>query len=95
MKHSLEMPVADGRKDGWTYGWDRIYRTPVGSAGSPKMLYTFLLSIKSFSLVWLYEISKWKLIYTNLLVLFFINPPNNEEFWGDQLNTHHTSTQSN
>ena len=32
MKRSLEMPVADG----WTYGWDRICRTPVGSAGGPK-----------------------------------------------------------
>ena len=32
MKRSLEMPVADGCTD----GRDRIYRTPVGSAGGPK-----------------------------------------------------------
>ena len=35
MKLSLEMLVADGRMDRWTYGWDQIYRTPVSSAGGP------------------------------------------------------------
>ena len=34
MKRSLEKPVADGR----TYWWDQIYRTPVGSAGGPKIV---------------------------------------------------------
>ena len=31
------MPVADRHADGRTYGRDRIYRTPVGSAGGPKI----------------------------------------------------------
>ena len=34
MKHSLEMPVADGRTD----GRDQIYRTPAGSVGGPKIV---------------------------------------------------------
>ena len=40
MKRSLEMPVADRRTDRrtdvGTYEQDRLYRTPVGSAGGPK-----------------------------------------------------------
>ena len=38
MKRSLEMPVADRRTDGRTDGRDRIYKTPVGSAGGPKTI---------------------------------------------------------
>ena len=38
MKRSLEMPVAEKARRGRTYGWDRIYRTPVGSAGGKKGL---------------------------------------------------------
>ena len=30
------MPVAENARRGRTYGRDRIYRTPVGSAGCPK-----------------------------------------------------------
>ena len=36
MKRSLEMPVVENARRGRTYGQDRIYRTPVGSAGDPK-----------------------------------------------------------
>ena len=36
MKRSLDMPTAKERMDRLTYRRDRIYRTPVGSAGGPK-----------------------------------------------------------
>ena len=39
MKRSLEMPVADGHtEDVQTYGRDQIYRTPISSAGGPKIV---------------------------------------------------------
>ena len=38
MKRSLEMPVADGRMYVRTDRRDQIYRTPVGSAGRPKIV---------------------------------------------------------
>ena len=54
MKRSLEMPVAKNARRGRTYGRDRIYRTPVGSAGCPKTLgltyfiYLFIIFISSW-----------------------------------------------
>ena len=48
MNHSLEMPVTDRRMDGQTYGWDQIYRTPVGCAGGPA---SGGVSIGSFAIV--------------------------------------------
>ena len=38
MKRSLEMSIADGRMDGRMDRRDRVYRTPIGCSGGPKIV---------------------------------------------------------
>ena len=50
------MPVADGCLDRQTYGWDRIYRTPVGSAGVQKIVLPYGAAIVRLA----EEVEHWK-----------------------------------
>ena len=53
------MPVVENAQSGWMYGRNRIYRTPVGSAGGPKNMYF------QYKQIWPTELNQFLLSFSS------------------------------